>query len=109
MFLKKVKRELKRIIDKDIKPAVKTAEQLIKTYPIIEAVLWATVGYYVAGPAFAFDQSKIGFGIGSLARSFIKACVPTNTMIIQCDSKVLISEVAKQGFGYAAGKVTGFS
>ncbi len=89
LFIKLFKKVV-NVVKKVVKPVVKAVRV---AGPVVGAATGAAIGFAIGGPAVAFQGAKMGYEIGSLAQTAVKACVPNNSLRIKCDKKIVLKEV----------------
>lgn len=75
-----------------------------KSGPIAGAVAGAAIGGVIMGPPGIVVGAKVGFKAGSVAQSFVNACMPQDT-VVRCDAKKVLIEGGKTIAGSIAGSI----
>ena len=97
LFFKKFFRKVVNVVKAVVKPVV---ELVRSAGPIIGAAVGAVTGFVVGGPLMAFEMGKQGYQIGSTAQTFVKSCIPQNTLRLKCDSQYLADRAKAVALNY---------
>jgi hypothetical protein len=87
LFLGGIIKRVANVVKKVVSPVVKAVRT---AGPYIGAAVGGVGGFIVGGPAGAFAGAKTGYKIGSLAKSFVNACIPRNSFRLRCDKRQLL-------------------
>lgn len=113
LFLGGIIRKVANVVKKVVSPVVKAVRT---AGPYIGAAVGGVGGFIVGGPAGAFAGAKTGYKIGSLAKSFVNACIPRNSFRLRCDKRQLLtngisalSNMIRPSIGRPLSRMTGFT